>query len=105
MRGIENHESTDRMFTSAPPPLAASTGANARVTASVPKKFVSMSRRRSSIGPDSNDAPDDTPALFTTSVTSPSCCATWAASAASVTSSPIGTTPSSTIVDGSRAAP
>ena len=36
--GIENHDSTDSTLTSAPPPLAASTGANARVTASVPEE-------------------------------------------------------------------
>ena len=42
--GAANHDSTDSTLTIAPPPLAASTGANARLIASGPNTFVSNSR-------------------------------------------------------------
>ena len=42
--GRANHDSTDRTLTIAPPPLAASTGANARLIASGPSTLVSNSR-------------------------------------------------------------
>ena len=87
----------------APPPFAAIAGANARVTASVPKKCVSISSRSFSRSPSSSDAPVPTPALLTRSVTSPAASAAAATEAWSVMSSATGTAPGRVTEAGSRA--
>src|SRR3954447_16612913 len=103
--GSAAQDSTDSTFTSAPPPLAASTGANARVTRTGPQKLVSNSARAParSAAPTREPAPD-TPALLTTSVTSVSCSAAAATAAGSVTSRATGVSRGSVIEAGLRAA-
>src|SRR6185503_2955755 len=81
------------MFTSAPPPLALRTGANALLTASVPKKFVSISARNSCTSPnDAIGAPRKMPALLITRSTSAHIFAAALTSSGLVTSSLTGTT-------------
>ena len=53
---MEMNESTDRTFTSAPPPLSARTGAKARAMRRGPKKFVSISARAASMASGASDA-------------------------------------------------
>src|SRR3954469_5731967 len=103
--GSATQDSTDSTFTSAPPPLAASTGANALLTRTGPQKLVSNSARAParSAAPSREPAPD-TPALFTTRVTSVSCSAAAATEGGAVTWRATGVSRGSVIVAGLRAA-
>jgi hypothetical protein len=86
------------------PPLAFSTGANARAMRSGPKKFTSNCSRAASIAPSAREAPGVAmPALSISSVTSAALRAASAMSAFCVTSSFSGTTPGSVTALGSRA--
>ena len=103
MAGKLTQDSTDSTFSTAPPPAAASWGANARVTASVPKKCVSSSSLMSSSEPSSRPAPVADPALLISRLTSPVASAAAATDAGSVMSSAIGVTPARSTDSGLRA--
>lgn len=88
----------------APPSFAPRTEANARLTARVPKKLVSISRRpASSAFSASGEVPVEMPALLMSSVTSLQRSAAAAMSVVDVTSRCTGTTPSSSTRSGLRA--
>ena len=91
-------------MSTAPPPLASMTGAKARVTASGPKKFVSISRRTASRSPATSGVPVEMPALLTSSVASDAMRAASRIDSSSVTSSRSGVTPGRSTVSGRRAA-
>src|SRR4051812_11780200 len=87
------HDSTETMSMSAPPPLRARIGANALVTLSTPKKFVSNTARMSCQSPSSRDGrPALVPALLKTMVASEAVSANSATETASVTSQGTQTT-------------
>ena len=92
------------MFRTALRCWAASCGANARMTSSVPKKWVSSSSRTSARSPVSSEAPVEEPALLIRIATSPVAAAAAATDAGSVTSRAIGVTPSRSTDAGLRAA-
>ena len=95
----------DSTFSNAPPPLAASTGANACATRSEPNRLTSRWRCADSMASASRKPPmAATPALLMTSVTSVARAAAAATSAGLDTSSLMASTPGKVIVDGSRAA-
>ena len=103
--GIETNDSTDRTFTSAPPPLSRRTGANAWAICIGPKKFVSSSARAASTAPGASDGKRrPMPALLTTMETSPHERAAAAMSSALFTSSRTGITSRLVMVVLSRAA-
>ena len=104
MFGKLTQDSTDRMFRRAPPPLASIIGANALVAVSIPKTFVSNSRRMSSRSLASRSSLAlPIPALLTRSVTSPARPAAAVTEAGSVTSKATGMAPSASIESGLRA--
>ncbi|CAM5657594.1 hypothetical protein SALBM135S_09349 [Streptomyces alboniger] len=80
------------------------TGVKARVTASGPKKFVSISRRTASSPPAISGVAVEMPALFTSSVASDAVRAAARIDASSVTSRRSGVTPDRSTVSGRRAA-
>ena len=103
---METNDSTDSMFTRAPPPFSPRTGANARATRRGPKKFVSISACAASTAPCARDVDlRRMPALLTTMETSPHVRAALAMSSALVTSSGTETTLGFAMVVVSRAAP
>jgi hypothetical protein len=85
--GRATQDSTESTFTTAPPPLRASTGANALVTFTGPKKLVSISARAAFSDGPSSDPPPAIPALSIRRVTS------GASSAAAATDAPGRTRP------------
>lgn len=87
-----------------PPPLPSMTGAKARVTASGPKKFVSISRRTASRPPAISGVGVRIPALFTSSVASDAVRAAARIDSSSVTSNRSGVTPGRSTASGRRAA-
>ena len=99
-----SQDSADKMFSTAPLPWAASCGVKARVTARVPKKWVSISSRMAARSPVSSDDPVDEPALFTRIATPLAACAAAATEAGSVMSRAMGVTPARSTARGSRAA-
>ena len=88
-----SQDSADKMFSTALLPWAASCGAKARVTARVPKKWVSSSSRMAARSPVSSEDPVDEPALLTRIATPFAVCAAAATDAGSATSRAIGVTP------------
>ena len=104
MFGKLTQESTDRTFSTALCSCSASCGAKARVTARVPKKWVSISSRTSARSPVSSEAPVPDPALLIRIETSRVAAAAAATDAGSVTSRAIGVTPSRSTEAGLRAA-
>ena len=82
-----SHDSTECMLTSAPPPLAARIGANARVTRRGPNALTSNVAVMSSKSPVSRESGSSTPALLMTMSTSAATRASAATDSADRTSS------------------
>ena len=101
--GIDTQDSTERMLTRAPPPFAATTGAKAWLTASMPKTLVSISRRPASMAPAPRTPVEvPMPALLMTRVTSSHSRAAASMSAGTVTSRRTAMAPLVSTLAGSR---
>ncbi|SCD45119.1 hypothetical protein GA0115245_106211 [Streptomyces sp. di188] len=100
LTGMDTQESTERTFTTAPPPLRPSTGAKARLIASVPTTWVSNSRRNEPGSPSRMRARVVAPALFTSGVTSVAARDAAATESWSAMSTATGTAPGTATLPG-----